>query len=207
MATLKLKGKKSKKKNCSFKHLDDCWNNKKSKDVLISFAILGLVLIALGVYIRYCNSILSFKHTSEYPQKYERIAYAKPVKLTIPSVNIETIVEEKNIVEGIWEISRNTASYLSKSAVPGQGGNIVIYGQNKENVFEPLNEVDLDEEIYLSDEEGEIHRYYIVDIQVVDSDDTEVVLPTDYEVLTVYTCTGLFDSKRLVIKASPVDFK
>lgn len=198
MATLRLKGKKTKKRNSS---------SMQKKNILLSIAILGVVLIALGLYLRYYNTLLTFKHIANYPEQRQGVVYAKPSKVRIPSVNIEIPVEDAEIVDGVWETSQEYASYLVKSSALGRPGNVVIYGHNKEHIFAPLIGTEIGDDVYVSEESGEIHVYRVSDIQVVDSDNVDVVLPTDYEVLTVYTCTGLLDSKRLVIKASPVDFK
>lgn len=199
MATLRLKGKKTNKLESS--------SNFCKKEVLISIAVLGFILIALGLYLRYYNNILTFKHLSNYPEQTQGVVYAKPSKVRIPSVNIEIPIEDADIIDGIWETSKDKASYLVRSAALGRAGNVVIYGHNKEHIFAPLIDTEIGDDIFVSDEEGDIHIYKVTDIQVVDSDEVEVVLPTDYEVLTVYTCTGILDSKRLVIKASPVDFR
>jgi len=199
MATLRLKGKTTKKHKSSL--------NMRKKEFLLSIGVLGIILVALGLYLRYYNTLLSFKHISSYPDQKQGIVYAKPSKIRIPSVNIETPVEDADIFGDVWEISQDTALYLVKSAALGSSGNVVIYGFNKEHIFASLIDTEIGDDIFISDEEGEIYKYKVYDIHIVETDEVGVVMPTDYEVLTIYTGIGLLDTKRLVIKASPVEFR
>jgi sortase (surface protein transpeptidase) len=80
----------------------------------------------------------------------------------------------------------------------------VIYGHNKKVVFGNLPYLSLGQKIYLKTTSGQIYTYEAYKKDFVNSNKIELVSPTDYEELTVYTCWGLFDLQRVVIKAKPL---
>lgn len=163
-----------------------------------------MVLIGAGFYFSYQKTILSF---DQIPWPAEIVAeekvLAQPVAIEVESQGIKLPVEEGKIVDGIWEISPTSASHLDISAHPGQEGNIVIYGHNKKAIFGPLLRIKVGEVIKVRTSDGQVHQYLVESTQTVKPSQIEVVQPTDYEILTVYTCTGILDSERFVIKARP----
>jgi LPXTG-site transpeptidase (sortase) family protein len=179
---------------------------KSNKVLLILFLVLGLLIFLLGAYQKYQKTILSF--ATPPPQGFSDIEERKeiPVRITIPDVNIDLPIKEARIIDGVWEVSETTASFLHTSARPGEGGNIVIYGHNKKKIFGELIGKDLvGKTIEINSLDNNKYIYEISAIKIVDPSNIAEVLPTENEVLTLYTCTSLFDSKRLVIKASPKD--
>ena len=48
------------------------------------------------------------------------------------------------------------------------------------------------------------YRYKVWQIQTVYPSNVSTVAPTKKEVLTLFTCSGFFDEKRLIVKAIPV---
>lgn len=171
---------------------------KKTRGLIYFFS--GLLLISIFIGWRFYNArILSFK-TDDVSASSESQS-SNPVSISIPSIQLTLPVEESAIIDGVWEISYQGASHLDKSADPGEGGNIVIYGHNKNSLFGPtrwLKEGDL---IEITDENGTLYTYRVVKTVVTTPDDIEYVLPKSEEILTLYTCTGLLDSKRHIVLA------
>ena len=48
------------------------------------------------------------------------------------------------------------------------------------------------------------YKYKVNKITAVYPNQTQVIMPTKRETLTLYTCTGFYDEKRLIITAVPV---
>jgi LPXTG-site transpeptidase (sortase) family protein len=170
-------------------------------------AIAGLVvgiqlMLASGWYLLYRRTILSFQVS---PSVVSEIRKEAPAQIRIEgTVQIEVPVTQGVIKEGIWEVSDTSVVHLATSAYPEQPGNIIMYGHNTKHIFKNLPSVKPGDTITLATESHLERRYTVTEVMTVDPTDIEVVLPTDYEVLTVYTCTGLFDSKRFVVKARPI---
>jgi LPXTG-site transpeptidase (sortase) family protein len=179
---------------------------KNRKIFLLFSTMLGLLLIVVGeVTLYYQRRILSF--TSNPYAKIQSVARPEllPKKITIPDLKIDLPIEEGVIAGGIWEISPKNATHLDTSSSPTLSGNIVIYGHNKRVIFGSLAFAKKGMLIDLLLANGQRREYKIVDVLQVDPSDVAVVAPTTtQEILTVYTCTGFLDSKRLVVKALPI---
>ena len=168
--------------------------------------VFGIISILTGFYLNYRKSILSFSGKIPHATPISVNEYFDPVKINFKSIGLTLPIRNAKITNGIWEISENSASYLATSAKPGERGNTVIYGHNKKNVFEPIiGNVKKGNLIELITEENKIYTYEVKEVFEVTPEKVEVVNPADFEVLTVYTCTGFLDSKRQVIKAYPLN--
>lgn len=165
--------------------------------------LAGILLVFIGVfYGLYSQTVLSFKAAPVIVSQ-ANLRGATPTYIAIESLKVGLNITPTLINDGIWQVSDTTAAYLESSARPEEGGNIIIYGHNKRELFGPLRSIKLGDTISLKADDGKEYAYKVAEIKTVDPDAINEVMPTDYEVLTVYTCTGIFDSKRLVIKAYP----
>ena len=164
------------------------------------FLILGLFLIALFSGWRFYNArILSFR-TDDIAVSSETQS-SNPVSINILSIGLTLPIEESTIIDGVWQISYQGASHLDKSADPGEGGNMVIYGHNKNLLFGPIRWLKEGDLIEIKNEEGTLYSYRVVKTVITTPDDISYVLPKNEEILTLYTCTGLLDSKRHIVLA------
>ena len=164
----------------------------------------GLFLISIFIGWRFYNArILSFK-TDNVSASAETQS-SNPISISISSIGLTLPVEESAIVDGVWQISYQGASHLDKSADPGEGGNIVIYGHNKNLLFGPIRWLKEGDLIEITDESGTLYSYRVVKTVITTPDDIEYVLPKSEEILTLYTCTGFLDSKRLIVVAKRLD--
>lgn len=128
---------------------------------------------------------------------------ASPTHIFIEN-QINVNVESFHLAEGKeWVVSDTQATYLADSARPGQAGNIILYGHNKRSIFGNLRNLKGGEEIVLTTEDGVEHRYKVILIKEVSPSNTTFLLPTRQETLTVYTCTGFFDTRRFIVRAVP----
>jgi len=167
----------------------------------ILFIILGLVIFAFGGINYYRVRILSFK---EAPISVQSQAGDRPVQVIIPSLKIDILIETADIKNGIWEISYNSATFLNSSSRPGEGGNTVIYGHNKKAIFGSLPYLSVGQKVTIKTEDGTLLSYQVYKKDFVKPDRIDLVSPTDHEELTLFTCWGLFDSQRVVVKAKPI---
>ncbi|QQG41416.1 MAG: sortase [Candidatus Woesebacteria bacterium] len=127
-----------------------------------------------------------------------------PVQITIPSIKIDQPIDVGTIQNGVWLISYEHPTFLDTSARPGTGGNTVIYGHNKKVIFGNLPYVSIGQNVFIKVASGKIYKYEIYQKDFVSPDRIDLVSPENKEDLTIYTCWGLFDSQRAVIKARPM---
>lgn len=177
---------------------------KKLKEVRSSvlILILGLTLIAFGGLNYYSGRILSFSKVPGAVQKSTENLDI-PTEIIIPSIGIDLKIEPGEIKKGVWTISESSATFLNTSAVPGSGGNTVIYGHNKKVIFGNLPYLSMGQKIIVKTRSGKILNYVSTQKYFVGPDRVDFVSPSNKEELTIYTCWGLFDSQRAVIVALP----
>lgn len=125
-----------------------------------------------------------------------------PLRIIIPNISIDLPVLEAKIVNGYWEVSENSGSHGTGSANPKEKGNIVIFAHARKGLFYNLKDVKENDSVYLFTKDN-WRRYKVSEIISVYPNQTEVITPTKEEVLTLYTCTGFNDEKRLIVKALP----
>jgi LPXTG-site transpeptidase (sortase) family protein len=125
-----------------------------------------------------------------------------PVRILIPKINIDLPITEAKIINGYWELSENSASYGLGSGYPGTPSNTVIFAHAKQGLFYNLKNVKVGEMIYVFTK-NKWHGYKVSKIDAVFPNQKEVIMPTKKETLTLYTCTGFYDEKRLIVTALP----
>lgn len=125
-----------------------------------------------------------------------------PTRILLPHVGIDIPVKLSHVIHGYWELSEMTASYGEGSGVPGNPGNAVIFAHARQGLFLPLKDVSVGDRVYLFTQ-NKYFMYTVTEKKEVSPTDIYVIKPTDIEQLTLYTCSGFIDSKRLVVTARP----
>lgn len=125
-----------------------------------------------------------------------------PLRIVVPKFNIDLSIVEAPVVNGVWETSETTASHGIGSADPGQIGNTVIFAHAREGLFLPLRDIAKDQLIYVLTKDH-WYRYRVTDSKLVTPDQVEVIGQSTDERLTLFTCSGFFDEKRLIVTAVP----
>jgi len=174
----------------------------KNKIIGVIFVSVALALLILPIYlptpkhsdknpIVISSSLLSSKKTEN-----------TPIKIVIPKSDIDIPIVKAKIVDGYWELSETTASYGLGSGYPGTPSNIVIFAHAREGLFYNLKDVKIGDVIYVLTK-NKWYGYKVNKITAVYPNQTEFIQPTKKETLTLYTCTGFNDEKRLIITALP----
>jgi LPXTG-site transpeptidase (sortase) family protein len=128
---------------------------------------------------------------------------ASPLRILIPELSLDLPIKEAKIIKGYWEVFPESAGWGSGSAYPGEIGNQVIFAHAKEGLFQPLKKARLGQLIYIITKEKWFF-YHIAEIKEVTPDNLSAISPTIDETLTLYTCSGFSDSKRLIVIAKRV---
>ena len=97
--------------------------------------------------------------------------------------------------------------HFDGSKFPGEGGNIVLDG-HRETVFRKLGKAKIGDLVSVETTYGE-YKYKISEIRIVKENDTTIVIPSDQEKLTMYTCypfdTIGYKPERYVVWAELVE--
>lgn len=138
-------------------------------------------------------SLLNLKEPSQLPDR-----------VVVPALNIDLSIIEAKVVNGYWELSETTASHGVGSANPGEKGNIVIFAHAREGLFLPLRNIKVGNTIYILTKDR-WYKYSVSETKEVAPNEIQVIAPTPDETLTLYTCSGFLDSKRLIVTAKPLN--
>ena len=159
---------------------------------------LGLFFLSFGFYLVWERQT---PHNFVYASSSTTSKISVPSRLTISSVNIDLPIYSSRIVDGKWGVTSDGVSYLSTSPLPGKVGNTVMYGHNWANLLGSLKNVKTGDTISITTSDGTVLKYIVHFVSVVTPDETHIYQNTEDYRLTLYTCTGFLDSKRLVITA------
>lgn len=122
-----------------------------------------------------------------------------PTRITIPSLSLSLPVAPANIADNRWTLYEDKVSWLVTSKTPG-GGNVILFAHNREELFGDLKNLRLGERITV-ESAGQKYSYLVKEKRKVTPSDVEAVLSEENR-LTLYTCEGSFDQKRLIVIAS-----
>ena len=104
-------------------------------------------------------------------------------RLTAKSGDIDLIV----LAGGSGRTLAFGPGHLSASAMPGQRGNSVLAG-HRDTHFAFLKDLAVGERLEVETADGRAHGYQVVDIDIVDSRRSSLLLDTDDSMLSLVTC-------------------
>ena len=174
---------------------------------------LGIALILLGIIFVFGGAGL-FKRTSSEtfasePVKIEGFIASEealekvPQRIILPELSIDLPVKNSGLINGYWQGFIDAAGWGEGSGLPGQPGNQVIFAHARRGLFLPLKDVEIGNKVYVLSKET-WYQYEVKEIKQVLPSQVEVIAPTEDETLTLYTCSGFTDSKRLIVVAKRV---
>ncbi len=173
---------------------------------IISLTAATFSLLAIKLY----PSELFAEHTVQkasaaWPSIQKKVTQRKeellpPKSIGIKSIGISLMVAPGAIEDNTWTLFLDKASWLVTSKTPGKG-NVIIYAHNRPGLFGDLKKVTIGAEIQIDDGKH-IHDYVVSEKRKIVPSDVNGVL-SDKNQLTLYTCDGVFDQRRLVVIALP----
>lgn len=163
----------------------------------------GIALLCLAVFLvwkRYTPNSLSFA-TDELPNSRVGNSNIAPRVLVIEGISLKLPIISTELSRGNWPASDRGVSYLTNSGVPGEIGNSIFYGHNWTNLLGNLTRVKEGEKISVLLSDGSQKDFIVRRVDILTPDQTHVLLSRGDKRITIYTCTGLLDTKRFVVTA------
>lgn len=124
-------------------------------------------------------------------------------EIEVPRLGLDAIVIQGDSPA----ILRRAVGHLSRSALPGELGNVALAG-HRDTFFRPLRDIRLGDVITFKTHERSI-EYLVQSIEVVAPTDLRVLEPLTGHDLTLLTCYPVYyvgpAPKRLVVRAREVD--
>jgi sortase A len=151
------------------------------------------------------------------------VAPAKIVRMRAPAIDLDTtvvdvgwvLVEQNGTMASVWETASYAAGHHINSALPGQGGNIVLSGHHniEGKVFRYVVDLEVGDEIVLENELGQSFVYRVIETMILPdagvSDEQRranaaYIAATDEERLTLVTCWPQWtNTHRVIVIARP----
>lgn len=129
----------------------------------------------------------------------------QPVRIIIPKLSVDLAVKKAPVVNGYWQVFEDVAGWGEGAALPSDdSGNQVIFAHAREGLFLSLRNIENDQLIYILTD-NKWYKYKVVEIKQVLPSNTEVIAATEDKTLTLYTCSGFADRKRLIVVAKPME--
>ena len=125
------------------------------------------------------------------------VLYA-PSEIKISKINLDLQVSASVVKDNDWQLFDDRVAWLSTSAKPGNG-NTILYAHDRKGLFGDLYKLKVGDEIGLRVNDKWVY-YKVTDSHKVLPTDVASIL-SDQNRLTLFTCNGSFDQKRLVVYA------
>lgn len=166
--------------------------------------ISGIFLVTLSLthnYLRARALRIDRSTVDAYVTQVSKVNQSTIPKHIFIPWNTDSEISPQLYDQGEWTISPDKVSYLLNSARPGDPGNIILYGHNKREILGNIRALKGGEKITLTLNNGVKRIYVVKKIVEVSPAQTELLIPTTTEILTLYTCSGPLDSRRFVVQA------
>jgi len=168
--------------------------------------IQSFSLLTVGIYQLYLHEAPSLLAFSNYSVQQKNILSEPsekeaPIRITISAVGIDLPIYTATIKNNVWQTTDLGASYLTSSPLPGATGNSIVYGHNWTSLFGKLVNARVGDKVVITYPDHTTKTFVIAYTSVVTPDEGSILDRTDDKRITLYTCTGLFDSKRFVAVA------
>ncbi|OGH14645.1 MAG: hypothetical protein A2687_00510 [Candidatus Levybacteria bacterium RIFCSPHIGHO2_01_FULL_38_26] len=170
----------------------------------IVLIILGLFFVVCGVFAlaKQSSSSLPLKDASVFRQTFADIlSSGLPKWMEIDSAKISSEVAAGGYENGKWVLDSRYVLYLPTSGKLGDGGNTVFYAHNRDKLFGNLKKVSIGDTVKLGDSNGKTYIYKVYSLEYIKPSQIEKIDTNKKNTITLFTCDGWFDEKRLVVKA------
>lgn len=124
-----------------------------------------------------------------------------PDRIYFPLFDLSLDISEGEIKDNKWTLYDDRVSWLSTSALPSEG-NVILYAHNLPHLFGNLNKLSKGDEIVVMYNQ-KTFKYIVEKVVKVLPNDIDAVTSSQNQ-LTLYTCDGSFDQRRLIVTALPI---
>ena len=159
------------------------------------FFALGILALSYVCYARLDAQRYQTEQAQRFEHELKEAPIARAARLASPvregaplgRIEINRVGLTAMVQEGVDEVTlRRAVGHIPGTPLPGQSGNVGLAG-HRDSFFRELRQIRLDDEITLATLNG-THRYRVETTSVVAPEETEVLVDTGYDRLTLVTC-------------------
>jgi LPXTG-site transpeptidase (sortase) family protein len=164
--------------------------------------ITGILLFIFGISVKVIPQVLA---SPEPEVKQQVVTPEDLVKINIPNANVQSNVVEGAVDGDVWKLVNNAVLTI-KIANPDKSKTAtLIYGHNFKNLFQNLKDVQVGDNIYLTNEKGEVFIYQVYSKEDINPKQVDKLSPQIDHELILYTCDGILDTQRVLVKATQIN--
>lgn len=144
------------------------------------------------------QTVQVLSESSETPVQTELIK-GRPIKIEIPSlgINLSVIEGYYNSADKSWTLTNDKAQYAAITPLANnQSGNTFIYGHRLPQVFGNLSKIKPGDSVKLYTENGHTFEYSFKSARETNPQDSSLFRYQGPAILTLQTCSGLWDQNR-----------
>lgn len=157
--------------------------------------LLVITLFLLPVWVKLKTPSVSAEILGASNQESQRIGL--PVRIKIPSIDIDLPVTQGRYDQKTWDLSPVTALFAEGTNLPNKStGNTLIYGHNTAAVFAKTDELKIGDSVIVFTNDQHIYTYKYISEVIVKPDDVSIFSYEGDPQLTLLTCNGFLDSHR-----------
>lgn len=138
------------------------------------------VLLSHSVVKDYKPELPDRKFDQPWPTLPDPGSYIGELKFTSLDLDVPVVQGTENN-----ELKKGAGHYAG-SALPGQGGNVVLSG-HRDTVFRKFKNLKVGDPVVFTTPYGDFN-YQTTNFKIVHADDKTVIVPADHEILTLTTC-------------------
>lgn len=178
--------------------------NRLVRHLFFIFSIVGIIAVTPPLseaHIELAEPV----EASQIDLSLEAIIDEKPLRLTIPNLNIDIKVEETEIVDGTWSVPEHSAGFAEGSALlDEEHGNSIVFAHARDGLFRDLLSITDNAEITILGT-STLYTYRVSSIEKILPDEIDKIKSFGDHHLTLFTCEGWNDEYRLLVKAKRID--
>lgn len=159
--------------------------------ILATFFLIG------GFSTQYIQAHQSAAYHESAVAMVQKVHPFIPVRIVISHVGIDSVVKPGGIVGGQWVLSDTFVHFLS---LDQKANKILFYAHERKGLFVSLKNVVKGDTIEIFGMDGKVLRFQVYSIERIKPSEVDK-LYGDSDSITLYTCDGVFDQLRLLVKA------
>ncbi len=160
--------------------------------IVILLVVTGVLSLGRGGYIAAKAELAQYLIKTSWQQSLASHKAVKPWSWadTWPVARITATKYKVDLIVLAGDSGRTLAfgpGYRFGTTIPGDNGNSII-SAHRDTHFKFLQYLVFGDELLLQNQTGQVHRFRVVDTQIVDVDNATIPIDYDESVLTLVTC-------------------
>jgi LPXTG-site transpeptidase (sortase) family protein len=162
--------------------------------------LAGILLILAGNILSWSNNLGNIFQPLLAKEKEDSF-YFLPQTIFIPSISLKAPIKIGGIAGGQWILRTDSVMVMSPSGHPWEDKSLILYAHKRKGLFLDLKNLAIGDKIVLEGLSGKSFVYEVVSKEDTKPDQVSKLQSDTANTLALFTCDGLFDESRFIVKA------